>query len=325
MAPASKTEEERMISTKNKNFAKIEDYFDYMAETLGYPPYHHHFSSETILSDGLKLHVDVYEHDKKAPTVVFVPGTAIYALCYAEMMYKLGEAGYNVVGLDPRGHGQSEGPRGDYTIPELIRDVEAAIDFAHKRFGRKVSLMGSSQGGIISLYMAAKDARIDSVICQNFADLTGDETTKLTRHPVLFKYMRMLISNSKASELIPNAMIPMSAYIDIESIQVRYFGNLRQFIENDPLALKNISIRALQSLGQTAMDRPMEKITIPVMVFQGDADTIFSVGYTKKLYDKLTCQKKMTVFRGMSHALMSENVDEILPDILDWLRQIYPR
>ncbi|MBS1622925.1 MAG: alpha/beta hydrolase, partial [Bacteroidetes bacterium] len=101
-------------------------------------------------------------------------------------------------------------------------------------------------------------------------------------------------------------------------------GNLRQFIENDPLALKNISIRALQSLGQTAMDRPIEKITIPVMVFQGDADTIFSVGYTKKLYDKLTCQKKMTVFRGMSHALMSENVDDILPDILDWLRHIYP-
>jgi hypothetical protein len=25
----------------------------------------------------------------------------------------------------------------------------------------------------------------------------------------------------------------------------------------------------------------------------------------------------------MSHALMSENVDEILPDIVEWLRDIY--
>jgi alpha-beta hydrolase superfamily lysophospholipase len=284
---------------------------------------HHYFKSETIISDGLKLHLDVYEYDKKAPTIVFVPGTAVYALCYSEILFKLGEAGYNVIGLDPRGHGQSEGPRGDYTIPELIRDAEAAIDYAIKRFGKKVSLMGSSQGGIISFYLAAKDERLDSVICQNFADLTGEETTKLTRHPVLFKYLRILIGNSKASDLIPNAMIPMSAYIDLDSIQVRYFGSIRQFVDNDPLAVKSISVRALQSLGQTAMDKPIEKIKVPVMVFQGDADTIFPVTYTQKLFERITSKKKMTIYPNMSHALMSENVDEILPDILDWLRDIY--
>jgi alpha-beta hydrolase superfamily lysophospholipase len=314
-----------MISTKNKAFASANEYFDYMADTLGYPPYHHYFKSETVISDGLKLHLDVYEYDKKAPTIVFVPGTAVYALCYSEILFKLGEAGYNVIGLDPRGHGQSEGPRGDYTIPELIRDVEATIDYAIKRFGKKVSLMGSSQGGIISFYLAAKDERLDSVICQNFADLTGEETTRLTRHPVLFKYLRILIGNSKASDLIPNAMIPMSAYIDLDSIQVRYFGSIRQFVDNDPLAVKSISVRALQSLGQTAMGKPIEKIKVPVMVFQGDADTIFPVNYTKKLFARITTKKKMTIYPNMSHALMSENVDEILPDILDWLRDIYSK
>ena len=312
-----------MISTKNKTFATATEYFDYMADTLGYPPYHHEFKAETVMSDGLRLHVDVYEYDKKAPTIVFVPGTAIYAMCYAEMLYKLGQSGYNVIGLDPRGHGQSEGPRGDYTIPELMNDIECTISYAIKRFNKKVSLMGSSQGGILSLYMAAKDERLDSVICQNFADLTGEDTTSLTRHPVLFKYLRILISNSGAGDLIPKAMIPMSAYIDMDSIQLRYFGNIRQFVENDPLAVKNISIRALQSLGQTAMARPASKIKVPVMVFQGDADTIFPVAYTRKLYDKLTCKKKMVVYPNMSHALMSDNVDEVLPDILGWLKEIY--
>jgi hypothetical protein len=33
----------------------------------------------------------------------------------------------------------------------------------------------------------------------------------------------------------------------------------------------------------------------------------------------------MTIYPNMSHALMSENVDEILPDILDWLRDIYSK
>ncbi|MFN8310627.1 MAG: alpha/beta fold hydrolase [Chitinophagales bacterium] len=310
-----------MFSVKDKTFFNVSDYFDYMAETLQQPPYHHYFKSEKISSDGLKLHLDVYEHSKSAPTIVFVPGTAIYAMCYAELMYKLGQSGYNVVGLDPRGHGQSEGPRGDYTIHEIMTDVRHTIDFAIKRFGKKVSLMGSSQGGIISLYMAAKDERLNSVICQNFADLTSMDTTQLTRHPRLFKYMRMLIGNA---EKMPNAFIPMSAYIDLDSIKLEHFGSIRQFIENDPLALKNISLRALHSLGQTPMARPMEEIKVPVMVFQGDADTIFPVDYTKKLYERLNCRKELVIFRNMGHALMSNNVDAILPEILDWLRKIYP-
>ena len=311
-----------MIADKEKTHVTINGYFDYMAETLGYPPYHHYFESDTILSDGLKLHLDVYEYDKEAPTVVFIPGTAIYAMCYAEMLYKLGQSGYNVVGLDPRGHGQSEGVRGDYTVSELMNDIESTIDYAIGRFNKKVSLMGSSQGGILSLYMAARDERLDTVICQNFADLTGDETTQLTRHPRLFKYLRMLIGG-RAGELIQNAMIPMSAYIDMDSIPVKYFGSIRQFIENDPLAVKNISVRALQSLGHTALDKPINLITVPVMVFQGDNDSIFPVKYTKDIYDKIACKKKMIVYPNMSHALMSENVDDILPDIIAWLQDIY--
>ena len=311
-----------MIAAMDKTFETVTGYFDYMAETLGYPPYHHYFESDTVMSDGLKLHLDVYEHDRSAPTIVFIPGTAIYALCYAEMLYKLGQAGFNVIGLDPRGHGQSEGPRGDYTIPELMHDIECTIDYAIARFNNKVSLMGSSQGGILSLYMAARDERLDAVICQNFADLTGDETTQLTRHPRLFKYMRKLIGG-KAGELIHSAMIPMSAYIDLESIPVRYFGNIKLFVENDPLAVKNISVRALRSLGHTALDKPLSLIRVPLMVFQGDNDTIFSVSYTRNIYDKLSCTKKMIVYPNMSHALMSENVDDILPDIIEWLTDIY--
>lgn len=311
-----------MIAGQNKTFETTTAYFDYMAETLGYPPYHRYFEADSIMSDGLKLHLDVFVADKNAPTIVFIPGTAIYALCYAEILFKLGQAGYNVVGLDPRGHGQSEGVRGDYTITELMRDVENTIDYAIGRFNNKVSLLGSSQGGILAFYMAAYDDRLDTVICQNFADLAVPETTQLTRHPVLFKYMRIIIGG-KAGELIQNAMIPMSAYIDMESIPLRYFGNIRNFVENDPLAVKNISVRALQSLGNTTLHKPISLIKVPIMVFQGDRDTIFPVRFTEDIYNKLSCRKKLIVYPGMSHALMSENVDQILPDIVDWLQDTY--
>ncbi len=310
-----------MYVSKDKTFNSLHDYFDYIADTLGYPRVHEYFKTDWVISDGLKIHVDVYEYDPYAPTIVFIPGTAIYALCYGELLYKLGMEGYNIVGFDPRGHGQSEGVRGDYTITEIMRDAENVITYAINRFNNKVSLMGSSQGGIVAFYMAAKDERLNSVICQNFADLTAPETVQLARHPRLFKYMKMLIA--RAGGIIPNAQIPVTSYIDLEKIPVQYFGNARNFMESDPLTLKSVSLRALQSLAHTEMAKPVEQITVPVMVLQGTADSIFPVSYTQKIFDKLTCKKKFSLFPDKTHAVLHEDIDAVIPEVTSWLREIY--
>ncbi len=311
-----------MLQAKDKMFKSVDDYFNFIAETLGYPQnLRDNFHSDVVFSDGLKLHIDVYEYAKEAPTVVFVPGTAIYSLCYADFMFQLGEQGFNVIGFDPRGHGQSEGVRGDYTISEIMRDAESVVTWAIQRFNPNVSLMGSSQGGIVSFYMAAKDDRLKGVTCQNFADLTSPETIKLARHPRLFKYLKVLLT--KAGYVLPQAQLPVTGYIDLEKIPVRYFGNAKNFIESDPLTLKTVSLRALQSLATTELAKPIAEIKVPVMVFQGDADSIFPLHYTKTLFEKLQCKKKMTVYPGMTHALMHENVPEILPEIVAWLKEIH--
>ena len=310
-----------MITSKDKTFNTINDYFDYIAETLGYPRVHEYFKSDTVLSDGIKLHVDVYEHDPYAPTLVFIPGTAIYGLCYGELLYKLGQKGFNIVAFDPRGHGQSEGERGDYTITEIMRDAQHVVTYAIHRFNKKVSLMGSSQGGIVAFYMAAKDERLNSVICQNFADLTSEDTIQLARHPRLFKYIKLMIA--RYGHRLPNAQIPVTSYIDLEKIPVKYFGSAKNFMESDPLALKTVSLRALQSLAHTEMAKPVEEIKVPVMVLQGTADSIFPVTYTQKIFDRLTCKKKFSLFPDKSHAVLHEDADNVIPEVVSWLHEIY--
>ncbi len=310
-----------MYVSKDRTFKTLHEYFDFIADTLNYPRVHEFFKADTVISDGLKLHVDVYEYDPYAPTIVFIPGTAIYGLCYGDLLYRLGQCGYNIVAFDPRGHGQSEGVRGDYSIPDLMKDAENVITYAINRFNNKVSLMGSSQGGIVAFYMAAKDERLNSVICQNFADLTSDDTLQLARHPRLFKYLKLLIA--KAGGVLPNAQIPVTSYIDLDKIPVKYFGSAKNFMESDPLCLKTISLRALQSLASTAMARPVEQIKVPVMVLQGTADSIFPVSYTQKIYDKLTCYKKFSQFPGKSHAVLHEDIEGVVSEVTDWLHQIY--
>jgi pimeloyl-ACP methyl ester carboxylesterase len=236
-------------------------------------------------------------------------------------MWKLGEQGFNVIGFDPRGHGQSEGTRGDYTIGEIMRDAENVITWAIQRFNENVSVIGSSQGGIVSFYLAARDKRIKGVTCQNFADLSSPDTLSLVKFPRIFKYLKLILN--KATDLIPQTQIPVTGYLDLEKIPVRYFGNAKNFMESDPLTLKTISLRALQSLANTEMDKPVEDVETPIMVFQGDADSIFPLAYTKKIFDKIKSKKKMVVFPDMTHALMHENVEEILPEIVSWLREIH--
>ena len=310
-----------MIASKEKHYYSLEEYFEHVASSLGFPNLHEHFRSDYFVSDGLKLHADVLTYDKSAPTVVFIPGTAIYALCYAEFLYKLHQRGFNVIGFDPRGHGRSQGARGDYTVEELMRDTHSAISYATTQFNNNVSLVGSSQGGIVALYMAAKDTRLKGVVCQNFADLTSADAAKLTRFPRLSRYLKPIMLNFGG--IMPNTPIPINAYLDLELVKIRHFGNMRNFIDQDPLALQHVSFRALQSLASTPLPRALHQIETPVMVFQGTEDSIFSVDFTQRIYDQLSCNKRFELFDGHDHAIMAEAPDLILGPIVKWLEEIH--
>ncbi|HXH18594.1 MAG TPA: alpha/beta fold hydrolase [Chitinophagales bacterium] len=308
------------LRSKGRVFHSVQEYFDFITHELGYPPLYKHFTEDWVESDGRRLHLDIYEVSRSAPTIVFVPGTAIYALCYGEFLYKLGTSGYNIVGLDPRGHGRSEGTRGDYSIPELMTDIANTITYAISRFNEEVSLAGSSQGGILAFYMAARDERLKSVICQNIADLTAPETLKLVKYPGITRLLKPLFMNLGWEK----SQVPVTSYIDLDKIKVRYFGTAKNFIETDPLVIKSISLRALRSLASTPLPVPIEEIKVPVMVISGTADHIFPVSYTRWLFEKLTCKKRLQLYDGLDHAMLHENVDTVLPPVLEWLEQIHP-
>lgn len=128
---------------------------------------------------------------------------------------------------------------------------------------------------------------------------------------------------AKTQGILPNAQIPVTSYIDLEKIPVQYFGNAKNFMDSDPLTLKTISLRALQSLASTEIPRPVADIKVPVMVLQGTNDSIFPVNYTQAIFDKLTCKKKLSLFPGKSHAVLHEDIDEVVPEVVSWLNEIY--
>lgn len=308
--------------TKKFTDADIEAYFLRTAEKMKMPPLFRHFKTEYVQSDGFRLHLDVFESEKDNPVVIFIPGTSTYSMCFVELLFKLGNKGYNVIGFDIRGHGRSEGKRGDYTFQEILNDTMAVIHYAAKRFNENITVFGCSQGGIAAFYLAAMEPPfVKSVLCQNVADLCGSGLERLSRYPSLTKHGTPALR--AASKIFPRLPVPITFYLDLAKEKLTHFGDFKQFIYQDPLALRSVRLRALASLVSTPLPKPIEEIKIPVMILHGTADLIFPVTYSRKIYQKLNCKKKLQLYKGLHHSMLVENVDEILPDVVDWLNEIH--
>jgi alpha-beta hydrolase superfamily lysophospholipase len=107
--------------------------------------------------DGLQLHLQHWPASEPARgQVLLVHGLGEHIGRYAHIAAKLNAAGWDVHGWDHRGHGRSEGKRGD--IPDhdaLLRDTARVIDTVRKP-GARFVLLGHSMGGAIAARFAAE-------------------------------------------------------------------------------------------------------------------------------------------------------------------------
>lgn len=107
--------------------------------------------------DGLQLHLRHWPAPQPARgQVLIVHGLGEHIERYAHVAVALNAAGWDVHGWDHRGHGRSDGKRGD--IPDhdaLLRDTAHVID-AVRRPGARFVLLGHSLGGAVAARFAAE-------------------------------------------------------------------------------------------------------------------------------------------------------------------------
>jgi alpha-beta hydrolase superfamily lysophospholipase len=111
----------------------------------------------TTTDDGLKLHTRHWPASAAGHgQILIVHGLGEHIERYAHVAAALSAAGWDVHGWDHRGHGKSEGRRGD--IPQhdaLLRDTACVIDAVRKPDSRFV-LLGHSLGGLVAARFAAE-------------------------------------------------------------------------------------------------------------------------------------------------------------------------
>lgn len=114
----------------------------------------------TTTDDGLQLHLRHWAAPAPARGQLLIcHGLGEHIERYAHVAAALNAAGWDVHGWDHRGHGRSEGRRGDIPAHDaLLRDTARVIDAVRKAAGsgQRFVLLGHSLGGLIAARFAAE-------------------------------------------------------------------------------------------------------------------------------------------------------------------------
>lgn len=274
------------------------------------------------LGDDARLHLTALPADGATKTLVFIPGTSAYSQWYIEFYLEMHRRGYNIVGFDPRGHGLSSGTRGDYTLRGIVDDAHAVTRYARERFRDPVALVGSSQGGIAAFYAAAEDDSLAAVVCDGFADMDSKTNLVLSE----FRPPHWAVSPlSKALGLFRRFLIPIKLYLRLNHDFMKDGSDLETYYAKDPLWADWISIDALLSLLRTEIAKPVEQVSVPVMLLHADGDKIFPKEYVDGIYARLTAPKTYLLLRDTDHLVLVNSVPEIAPGIDEWLSVVMRR
>ena len=224
-------------------------------------------------SDGLMLAGDI-GGPEGAPLVLLMHGGGQTRHSWAGAMRALIAAGYRVVNLDARGHGESEWSAARaYTINDRIKDIHAVVDGC----GTPFALVGASMGGLTSIHAVGQGLAPAALV---LVDIVPDMEPKGVERIVGFMNAHHggFASLDEAADAVaayyPERPRPKDPSGLMKNLRLRDDGRLYwhwdpvMFQVEDPSQFREPLARSTEKLGQRA--------EVPVLVVRGKLSDIVS-------------------------------------------------
>ncbi len=255
-----------------------------------------------ISKDGTELFLRGWSATQLSKTSFLIfHGITAHSGLYSMIGKPLSEMGYSTYGLDLRGHGLSDGPRGDYASKDkLIEDIEAALDFIKSKH-EKVVLIGHSLGVITSAIAANQfPKQVNGLILLSAArEVREGAYTKRAFTTTLKTLIWSIIKPSK----------PVIHY---------YRKGIRGI--GDPSFNFYYTLRFLKFLNPTKFVLP-EVMTYPVFVGVGEHDELFTADATRALFEEIRSDiKEFAVLPGAKHAHFEETS---FNPLFNWIKNTF--
>jgi alpha-beta hydrolase superfamily lysophospholipase len=266
-----------------------------------------------ITADGLTLARVVWPAFRAARgTVLIVHGLGEHCERYVGLAADLTAAGWLVHSYDQRGHGASEGARGDIATPtSLLDDVALLLDTLHEeRVPRPLVLLGHSMGGAVAArFVAGGSAGVDALVLSSPALDAGLNTLQRLRLAVGARLLpHMAVGNGLSPQAISRDPQVVRNYIDDTRVHNRITPLLARFIVD---AGRHVLARAAQW-------------RVPTLLLWAGADRCVSPRGSAAFAaaaPKAVAQSRC--FDGLAHEIFNEpERDLVVGALIDWLRKL---
>ena len=170
------------------------------------------FPEKIIFSslDSVPVYANLYHCNDTAPVIVLCHQARFNKFEYHKIAETLCAKGYNCLAIDQRSGGpivetfnetmlkaKEKGKPVDFLDAE--QDIVAAVNFASKKYRKKLILWGSSYSSTLVLYIAIVNDEVDAVISFSPGDYFVKEKGALTEKLAAFKKPMFLTSSKEES------------------------------------------------------------------------------------------------------------------------------
>lgn len=254
----------------------------------------------------------VDDSNQKRPLLIMNQG---FDSILTEMYFLVGaaalERGYNYLTFDGPGQGAMIREKKQPFRPDWEKVITPVVDYALSRpevDPAKIALLGFSQGGILVPHALSTEHRVN-------AGILFDGLFDWNVMAQLPKQAQTLIQNGKRESA--DAALRESMQTDTN---LRWLINHGMFVFNTdkPTAF-------VEAVTPFTMQGIADKIRCPMLILEGASDHFFSVSnQPQRIYDALTCPKKIVIFTAEEgaeeHCQVGANL-LVNQRIFDWLNE----
>jgi acylglycerol lipase len=239
---------------------------------------------------------------KKDIAVLIFHGFTAYSGPYSMAAVPISAGGYTTFGLDYRGHGMSDGIRGDSPGKDRwIADLAQSVQYIKGLGFKRVIVLGHSLG--VAMAIVAADAVPNDI--SGLILLSGAyEGRKGLTKPVPFFTQAKILASSIFRPSYP---------------AVEYYRD-GMTVSKDTLFNFRYTLRFLTMIDVKKLRLPKD-LNIPVLVGVGDKDELFEVDKVKDFYNSIPGDKKeFFIMKNATHAKIPL---ESWEEIVAWLNKTY--
>ncbi len=235
----------------------------------------HHWVEERVLANGIYHHY--YRTGGDKPPLVLLHGFLEGALTWLRTARVL-EEDFDVIMVDARGHGGSDGIASDYT-PELLTEDAAGV--IRSLDLRAVHLLGHSQGGTTGIFVAARYPElVRTLSVEGWSDQVDTSSTQsevntdFTRSPAyqawfegFVDWLTQLKTQTHAERMTASlSQLPPGTPSLPEDEYVAWVENSRQL----DLELVRLSATMWSDLGAVMSETigALQRVTCPVLIMK---------------------------------------------------------